>query len=192
MEQEKQKPTPTRRPRGREAARIAAMLLALAAAACASLGQLLGIQEPTFQVASGRPSTLSIGAPSITHPRGTATVRLWTQVTNPNAFGLTLSTLAGKLALEGKELVDVSLPLGLPLSAAADTVIPLDLTFGFESLSALGDVATRLLTNDELRYELNGTLGVRAGPLGEPTFGPRTWLRGTVDVVNPLRRVLGR
>jgi hypothetical protein len=180
----------TRRPRGREAARIAATLLALAAAACASMGQLLGIQEPTFAVAPGRTSTLRLGAPSITHPRGTATVRLWTRVSNPNAFGLTLSTLDGKLALEGKELIDVRLPLGLPMPAAADTVIPLDLTFGFESLSALGEVATSLLSRDELRYELNGTLGVRAGPLGEPTFGPRTWLRGAVDVENPLGRVL--
>jgi hypothetical protein len=178
--------TRTRRPRGRDAARIAATLLALAAAACASLGQLLGIQEPTFAVASGRPSTLRLGAPSISHPRGTATVQLWTRVTNPNAFGLTLSTLDGKLALEGKELVDVRLPLGLPLPAVADTVIPLELTFGFESLSALGEIASRLLTRDALTYELRGTLGVRAGPLGEPTFGPRTWLRGSVDVQNPL------
>src|SRR5688572_27139704 len=81
----------SRRPRGREAARIAATLLALAAAACAGLGQLLGIQEPTFAVATGRTSTLRLGAPSISHPRGSATVRLWTRVTNPNGFGLTLS-----------------------------------------------------------------------------------------------------
>ena len=177
----------TRRPRGREAARVAATLLALGAAACATLGQMLGIQEPTFEVAQGRTSTLRLGAPSITHPKGAAIVRLWARVQNPNAFGLTLSKLDGTLALEGKELVDVNLPLGLPLSAAADTVIPLDLTFGFESFSALGEVATSLLTRDELGYELEGTLGVRAGALGEPTFGPRTWLRGTVDLQNPLR-----
>jgi hypothetical protein len=180
----------SRRPRGREVIRIAATLLALTAAGCAGLGQLLGVREPTFAVVQGRPSTLRIGAPSITHPKGTATVRIWTQVTNPNAFGLTLSTLDGKLALEGKELIDVALPLGLPLAAAADTIIPLDLTFGFESLSALGSIATRVLSQEALGYELRGTLGVRAGPLGEPKFGPRTWLRGSVEVQNPLR--LGR
>ena len=45
-----------------------------------------------------------------------------------------------------------------------------------------------LFTRSELSYELKGTLGVDAGPLGEPTFGPRTWLRGEVDVQNPLNR----
>lgn len=184
MEQSPRRPRP---PRGREAARIAALLLALGAAACATLGQLLGVQEPQFAVAPGRTSTLRLGSPSITHPRGTATMRVWAQVTNPNAFGLTLSTLDGMLALEGKDLIEVSLPLGLPMLAAADTVIPLDLTFGFESLSALGKVATTVLTRDALDYELKGKLGVRAGPLGEPTFGPRTWLRGSVQVQNPLR-----
>jgi hypothetical protein len=169
---------------------MTSLVLALSVAACATLGQLLGVQEPVFQMASGRTSVLRLGAPSITHPRGTATLTVWTQVSNPNAFSLTLSTLDGKLALQGKDLVDVTLPLGLPLPAVADTIIPLDLTFGFESLSALGSLATSIVTRDAVDYELKGTLGVRAGPFGEPTFGPRTWLRGTVQVQNPLR--LGR
>jgi hypothetical protein len=177
-----------KRPHGRGAAHRAALLLALAAAGCAGLSGLLGISEPRFEVASGRTSTLRLGGPSIQHPRGSATVRVWTRVANPNSFGMTLTTLEGTLAFEGQELVDVDLPLGLPLVAASDTVIPLDLTFGFESLSALGNVAMSLFTREELSYELKGTLGVDAGPLGEPTFGPRTWLRGEVDVQNPLSR----
>jgi hypothetical protein len=169
-------------------ARGVAILLTLAAAGCASVASLLGISEPRFAVASGRASTLRLGGPSIQHPRGSATVRVWTQVSNPNSFGLTLTTLDGTLAFEGEDLVDVALPIGLPMVALADTVIPLDLTFGFESFSALGNVAMSLFTRDQLSYELKGTLGVSAGPLGEPTFGPRTWLRGEVDVQNPLRR----
>ena len=180
-------PRRTRRPRGRKAARAAATLLALAAAACASLGGLLGVQEPRFEMAIGRASTLRLGAPSVSHPRGSTTVRIWAEVTNPNSFGLTLSTLDGTLALEGEDLVDVSLPLGLPLPAAADTIVPIDLTFDFESFSALGSVTTSLLSRSELRYALKGTLGVRAEPFGEPTFGPRTWLSGLVHVENPLR-----
>ena len=173
-----------RRVRGKRAA----LALVLATAGCASVANLLGIAEPRFAVASGRTSTLRLGGPSLEHPRGSATVRVWTHVTNPNQFGLTLTTLDGTLAFEGEDLVDVELPLGLPLVAAADTVIPLDLTFGFESFSSLGNVALSLFTRDELSYELKGTLGVDAGPLGEPSFGPRTWLRGEVDVQNPLRR----
>jgi hypothetical protein len=164
------------------------LALALAAAGCASVAGLLGIAEPRFTVAGNRESTLRLGGPSVQHPRGSAIVRVWTQVSNPNSFGMTLTTLDGTLAFEGEDLVDVALPIGLPLVALADTVIPLDLTFGFESFSALGNVAMTLFTRDRLSYELKGTLGVNAGPLGEPTFGPRTWLRGEVDVQNPLRR----
>src|SRR5262249_55183823 len=116
--------------RGRGAALAAVLGLVLFGAACATLSTLLGIQEPRFAVASGRTGPWSLGAPTITPPRGSATMRVWAQVTNPNAFGLTLSTLNGKLALQGGDLVDVRLPLGLPMYAAADTVIPLDLTFG--------------------------------------------------------------
>ena len=181
--------TRTRRPRGREAARIAATLLALGAAACATMGQMLGVQEPTFAFITNRPSTLRLGAPTIKHPRGTATVRLWTLVTNPNPFGLTLTELDGTLGLEGQDVLDVELPLGLPMSAASDTIIPIDFTFGFESFDALGAVATRMLTRDALSYELAGTIGVRAGPLGEPRFGPRTWLQGSLELENPLRAV---
>ena len=176
------------RSRREGAARVAALLLTLGAAACASVAGLLGISEPRFAVADNRSSTLRLGGPSIQHPRGSATIRVWAEVTNPNSFGLTLTTLDGTLAFEGEDLVDVELPLGLPLVAASDTVVPLDLTFGFESFSALGNVAMRLFSRDQLRYELKGTLGVDAGPLGEPTFGPRTWLSGAVDVQNPLRR----
>ena len=163
-----------------------ALLLALSAYGCAGLANVLGVQEPRFAMAGGRESQLRVSPPSPRHPRGAATVRIWTRVENPNAFGLTLSVLQGTLALEGEELADVDLPLGLPLSAAADTVIPLEITFDFGSFSALGSVAQRLLTRGEVLYELNGTLGVDAGPLGEPRFGPRTWLRGELDVATAL------
>ena len=42
-------------------------------------------------------------------------------------------------------------------------------------------------TQSALDYELKGTLGINAGPLGTPTIGPRTWLRGSLTVQNPLR-----
>lgn len=162
------------------------LLLALSAYGCAGLASMLGVQEPRFAMAEGRQSQLRVSPPSVSHPRGAATVRIWTRVTNPNSFGMTLAVLQGALALEGEELADVDLPLGLPLSAAADTVIPLEITFDFGSFSALGNVAQRLITRGDVAYELNGTLGVDAGPLGRPSFGPRTWLRGQLDVATAL------
>ncbi|MBW3670853.1 MAG: efflux RND transporter permease subunit [Acidobacteria bacterium] len=39
------------------------------------------------------------------------------------------------------------------------------------------------LTGQTLEYALRGTLAVDAGPLGQPSFGPSTWLRGDVQVV---------
>ncbi len=162
------------------------VLLLVASFGCASLSNLLGVSEPTFAMAAGRSSELRVAPPSLEHPRGVATLRLWTRVTNPNGFGLTLSTLKGVLNLERKDLADVDLPLGLPLKAAADTIVPLDVSFDFQSFSQLGDVARRVLSSGTVAYALNGTVGVDAGPLGEPTFGPRTWLQGRVDVVGAL------
>jgi hypothetical protein len=76
----------------------------------------------------------------------------------------------------------VDLPLGLPLLATRDTIIPLDLRFGIPSLGSLGALGQALLARRPVRYRLDGTLGVDAGRLGQPTFGPRTWLQGEVDV----------
>jgi hypothetical protein len=79
-------------------------------------------------------------------------------------------------------MAEIDLPLGLPLLAARDTVIPLDVSFGLPSLSSLGALGEALLRRSAIGYRLDGTLGIDAGALGQPTFGPRTWMQGQLDV----------
>lgn len=164
-----------------------ALITLLTATACATLSDVLGVEPPRLQHASERESTLRLRLPSIQHPSGAVTVRLWARVENPNGFGLTLSTFRGTLDLEDRQVADVDLPLGLPLQAGRDTVIPLEITFGRSAFDALGDVGRALLNRGTLTYELGGTIGVDAGPFGEPRFGPRSWLRGELDVETGLR-----
>ncbi len=150
--------------------------------ACAGLGLGDIIQPPRFSVASGRNAELRLIGPSGGRPLGGATVRLWAHVENPNALGISLRAVQGSLALEGTRAADVDFPLGLPLLAGQDTIIPLDINISFSDLPGLADVASRLLTRSSVNYRLDGTIAVDAGPLGTPTFGPSTLLDGTLSI----------
>jgi len=163
------------------AARVGVAFLA-ALAGCTAFQRFLAIEAPRFEVAQDRPGELTLDPASVLSGRPLATFRVWARVTNPNNVRLTLSTFRGDLLLEGREMAELDLPLGLPLPAARDTVIPLDISFGLPSLSTLGRLGEALLTRSAVAYRLEGTLGVDAGALGQPTFGPRTWLQGRVEV----------
>ena len=152
----------------------------LAGCAGLNLGEI--VQAPRFSVASGRVAELRLAPPSLQNPLGGATIRLWARVENPNSFGLSLAALQGNLALEGTRAANVDFPLGVPLLARADTTIPLDITVSFSDLPGLADVATRLITRSTVAYQLDGTVTVDAGALGQPKFGPSTLLRGDLDV----------
>ena len=149
------------------------------ASGCATLESLRGlVQAPRFDEVPGQPAQIRILPPSAALPLGGAGVRLWTEVTNPNAFGLTLGTLRGTLRVEGTRAADVDFPLGLPLRAAESTTIPIDLSISFSDLPGLANVIRRAANREPLAYHLEGTVGVDAGQLGQPTFGPMTLLRG--------------
>jgi hypothetical protein len=151
---------------------------------CASLGGLSQIiQPPRFEQADGQPAELRILGPSRTMPVGGAGVRIWLKVTNPNAFGFTLSTLDAALSLEGSRAAAADFPLGLPLSARQESVIPLDLSFSFVDFPGLAGALRKLAVGGRVAYELNGTVGVDAGRLGTPTFGPMLLTRGEMRVV---------
>ena len=143
------------------------------AAGCAELNHLGAIlQPPRFEQVPEQPAEIRLaGADGIA-------VRLWTRVTNPNPFGLTLGTLRGTLFLDESRAADAELPLGLPLGAGADRVIPIDISVRFSDLPALGRVGARAMSGQSLVYRLDGTIGVDAGRLGQPVFGPMTLVRG--------------
>ncbi|HET6230184.1 MAG TPA: LEA type 2 family protein [Longimicrobiaceae bacterium] len=151
--------------------------------ACASLGSLGQILQPlSFQVDHGQQAQLRLVGPSLGNPLGGAGIRLFARVRNPNPLGLTLSRIQGGLSLEGHQAANVNFPLGLPLSAGQETVIPLDITVSFSQLGGLADVASKALRGSPIQYRLDGNFAVDAGPLGQPSFGPMTLLEGNLAV----------
>lgn len=151
--------------------------------ACAALGMGGLVQPPRFAVAEGREAELHLAPPTAGRPLGGAVLRVWAHVQNPNTFGMTLAALAGNLFLEDTQAATVDFPLGLPLSARADTIIPIELNISFADVPGLVGVAQRILTQNRVAYRLDGTLTVDAEPFGQPSFGPSTWLRGESRVV---------
>ena len=151
------------------------------AASCASLEGLRGlVQPPRFEQARDQPAEVTLEAPSALRPLGGAAVRLWTAVTNPNAFGLTLGTLDGTLYLEGERAAAAAFPLGLPLAAGQQTVVPIDLSISFADIPGLADVIRRAARQEPVGFRLAGTIGVDAGRLGQPVFGPMTLMTGEI------------
>ena len=161
----------------------AALLFLAILHGCATLGSLGAvIQPPSFQVDQTQQAQLRLLGPGPGRPLGGAAVRLYARVRNPNPLGLTLSTVAGGLLLEGQQAAQVNFPLGVPLTAGQETVVPLDIGISFSEIPALAGVLTRAVTGSPIRYRLDGTVGINAGLLGQPTFGPMTLLQGDLRV----------
>jgi hypothetical protein len=156
---------------------LAVNLIALTCYGCATLEGLRAIvQAPRFEHAHDRPSEIRL-LPAIGRSGG-ATVRIWTNVTNPNPFGFTLSALQATLLVDDVEAADAHFPLGLPLQARQTETIPLDLTVSFANASRVASVIRAAASGGGLTYRLEGTIGVDAGRFGQPTFGPMTILTG--------------
>jgi len=171
-------------PRNRPA-RIALALLitAIVTTACAGLGNLQQIiRPPRFEQAADQRAEIRLLGPSTRSPLGGAGVRIWLQVTNPNPFGFTLSTIDADLILEGNHAATGNFPLGLPLTAGQETVVPLDLSISFADVPALSRSIGRLATGGAAAYQLDGTVGINAGHFGTPTFGPMTLTTGELQV----------
>ena len=155
--------------------------MALSVAGCASLEGLRAlIQPPRFEQAAGRPSEIRVLPVQSGRVAGGATVRIWTDVTNPNPFGFTLSTVQATLLLDDVEAADAEFPLGLPLQPRQTETIPFDLTVSFSNVPRLANVIRQAASGGGLSYRLEGTIGIDAGRFGQPTFGPMTLVTGDV------------
>jgi hypothetical protein len=151
---------------------------------CAGLTQLSQlVQPPQFSQADDRPAEIRFMAPSRTMPAGGAGVRIWLEVMNPNPFGFTLGTVNATLALEGSQAAAGDFPLGLPLTARQESVVPLDLAISFADLPGLAGALRQIASGGQVEYQLDGTVGVDAGRFGTPTFGPMLLTRGELRVV---------
>ena len=158
-------------------------LALVASAACTNLGTLQQIiQPPRFEQAPNQPAELRLLGPTPASPLGSAGVRIWMQVTNPNPFGFTLSTVRADLTLEGTHAATGDFPLGLPLTAGQQSIVPLDLSISFADAPALGRTLGRLATGGSAAYQLDGTVGIDAGRFGTPSFGPMRLTTGEVRV----------
>jgi Late embryogenesis abundant protein len=141
--------------------------------ACTALQQLQAfIQPPRFEQDDQSRSEIRL--------RGTtgAGVRIWTRVSNPNSFGLTLGALQGTLHLEGSRAATVDFPFGLPLQARGEEIVPIDISVDFRDVPGLGQAITRAISRQPIAFEIEGTIGISTGGLGTQTLGPMTWLRG--------------
>src|SRR5688572_18139465 len=120
---------------------VAIVVLACATSAgCAALEQLRAlVQAPRFEEADGQRAEIRLVGPGANRPLGGAAVRIWTKVTNPNAFGITLGTLSGTLLVEGTRAATADFPLGLPLTPGQENVIPIDLAISFSDLPDLAN-----------------------------------------------------
>ena len=162
--------------------RIAACVVAgMLLTGCAELGRLSAlVQAPRFEQAPDHRAEIRMTGAGSGLPVNGAGVRLWAKVTNPNPFSLTLGTLKGTLFLEDDRAADVDFPLGLPLAAGGDTTVPIDLVVSLANLPGLADSVRRAVNRQPLAYRLEGTIGVNAGQLGQPVFGPLTLLQGDI------------
>jgi len=163
---------------------VLALMGAALLAGCATLAGLPNVvQPPTFQVADDRQAEIRLLGPAVNRPLGGASVRLWARIDNPNRLGITLTALNGVLMLENQQATQVEFPLGLPMPALQDTVIPFDIMVSFSDVPQLAQLLGQALQRGEANYRLEGQLRVDAGLLGQPTFGPTTFLQGKVPVL---------
>ncbi len=159
--------------------------------ACASMGSLSRLIQPLrFSEAENQPAEIRLVGPASGGRLGGAVVRIWTRVSNPNPFGVRLSALETTLLLDGSRAATGDFPLGLQLRAGEESVIPLDLSISFSDMAGLSNVIRNAIGGQPVGYQLDGTIGIDAGTLGQPRFGPVMLFRGELGAGRDSRSSL--
>lgn len=159
-----------------------ALLFALALGGCATLGLGGLVQPPRFQSADDRGSYFRMLPPNAGMPYGGVSLRVWTRVSNPNSFGLNLTSLAGDLYLDNSRTATFDLPMGLPLLAAQDTVVPVDIEVDLQDVPRIARVLENAVGTGSVRYRMDGKVGVSTPTFGYQEFGPATIVSGAAPV----------
>jgi hypothetical protein len=160
-----------------------ALAVAVMCTGCGALAPLAQfVLPPRIAQTPDRAAELRYVRPSLAQPAGGAGITVWVDVTNPNPFGFTLSTIDATLLLEGSRAATTAFPLGLPLQAGQTSTVPIDLSISFADLPGLANVVRQITGGGPVSYQLDGTIGVDAGRLGQPTFGPMRLATGELRV----------
>ena len=128
-------------------------LMMIALSGCAGLGLEQVLQAPTFRVDGSQQAHLRLLGPSMQNPLGGAAVRLYARVGNPNPVGLTLTRLVGQLSLEGTNAARVDFPLGVPLQAGGETMVPIDIAISFNDLPGLATGGRETIVTSPIEAE---------------------------------------
>src|SRR6266446_1042750 len=85
------------------------------------------------------------------------------------------------LLLDGSRAATGEFPIGLPLGPREETVVPIDLFISFSDLAGLSRIVRTAADGQPVPYQLDGTIGIDASRLGQPTFGPTLLFRGDLS-----------
>jgi hypothetical protein len=151
---------------------ICAVCIAAGSACTALEGLRALIQPPRFEQDDSKRSEIRLNGST------GAAVRIWTRVSNPNSFGVTLGTLRGTLHLEGSRAATVDFPFGLPLEPRSEESVPIEISVNFRDIPGLSQAIARAVSRQPIDFKLEGIIGVSAGRLGEHMLGPMTFLSG--------------
>jgi LEA14-like dessication related protein len=114
------------------------------------------ISTPTFRIVDA--ALVQLNPPGIGD--GAATFRLNLEVTNPNAFGLTLAGLEGNFFINDRQAAATQFRGGVSIAAQGTSPLTLDVRVPLVSgLALLGDLAG-LIAGSPTRYRVDGVLTI--------------------------------
>lgn len=151
---------------------LLACAIAFVLAACAP--RQAALQVPTYQVEGIRFARLDLVGQSLS-PQAVLNINL--SVHNPNAIGLRMANIGGRLYLDGQDVGGVDLPdVDLPANGDARQLAIVTVPINLNNLAEFSKVAL----GSAVALRVDGRFTVNAGVFGRPTFGPFTLFQGEI------------